>query len=105
MELKKIDEKYYISIYQLRELGFDYPPKGTKGLFFEWLTDGYTRWYKFHEKKEGWDGIFISIWLSDVGKMNIPESSFLIEFTPELFKYTINRKNSHEKRKTNKKRN
>ncbi len=85
--LSKIDDKYYISVRQLAELGYGYPPTGTKGLVWFGVFDGYDSCYKFYEKKEGWDGIWVSPFVSEVGKKNISDSAFLIEFTPELLEY------------------
>lgn len=86
LDLKEYNGKKYISIHQLRELGFDYPPKGTSGIYDSWMT-GEDTWYKFHEKKEGCDGIFISPWLTDIGKKNISEGEFFVEFSSNIFEY------------------
>ncbi len=86
MKLTRINNKWYISISKLRELGFNYPPKGTMGIYRKWFDDD-SNWYKFHEKKEGWDGIWISPFLTDIGKRNISDGEFFIEFNPISFEY------------------
>lgn len=86
MRLTEINGKWHITVNELRELGFEYPPKGTNGIFRMIFGDD-DNWYKFHEKKERWDGIWISPFLSDVGKRNVCEHEFYIEFTPNLFEY------------------
>lgn len=82
--LKQKDGIYYISIFDLRKLGFDYPEKGTEGILRTFHEES-SNWYKFHEKKENWDGIFVSPFLSDIGKKNIGENEFYIEFSPNTF--------------------
>lgn len=87
MKLEKINDKFYISISQLIQLGFDYPDKGTKGVY-KTLFKCDTSFYKFHEKKEGWMDICISPYLTDCGKIHVNESDFYIEFSTINFKYS-----------------
>lgn len=80
------NNKKYISIQTLIECGFGYPEKGTKVLAREGRWDDYTNWYRFYEKKEKWDGIFVSPFASEVGKINAMEYEVFVEFSPLLFK-------------------
>lgn len=86
MKLTEINNKWYISVYELRKLGFDYPPKGTKGILRA-IYMGDDNWYRFHEKKHDCDGIWISPFLTDIGKRNVSEGDFMVEFNTSLFEY------------------
>ncbi len=90
-EIIEIDGKNYISVYDLRKLGFGYPPKGTTGLYLETVYlwhKRFSNWYKFHEpiEKSG-GGIYISPFLTDIGKQLATEGEFFIEFSPNTFNY------------------
>lgn len=89
--IEQIKGKNYISVYNLRKLGFAYPPPGTRGLLLETLygyVKDFTNWYRFHAVIEGSGGsIYVSPWLTNVGKKMVSESDFFIEFSPQTFNY------------------
>lgn len=88
--IEQINGKNYISVYNLRKLGFNYPAPGTPGLWLENLF-GYkhfTNWYRFHAVIQGsGGGIYVSPWLTDVGKKLATEGEFFVEFSPQTFTY------------------
>ncbi len=89
INLKERDGKCYISFFQLRKMGFDYPEKGTPVftiLGFYALEDN-ERHLRFHEKREGWPGVYLSPHLSDIGKVYRDNDVVYLELTPNLFQY------------------
>lgn len=87
--IKDINGKKHISIYDLIKLGFDFPPAGTKGYTVLGLFSDNDPYYKFHAPAESpYTGqIWVSPFLSDVGKRLISKGDFWIEFSPEIFIY------------------
>lgn len=85
MKLTKFDNKFYITLWELKTLGFDYPKTGTSVLVRKHFLGSFDNYYKFHEKKQGWDGVFVSPFLSDVGKLNLDDSQVYIELSPKNF--------------------
>ncbi len=87
IKLEKVRDKYYIDLQQLQILGFDLPIQGTdiiirQGIFSDWEFN-----FKLHSKKEGWDGLFVSPYVSEIGKRNLSDSEIYIEFSPRMFNY------------------
>jgi hypothetical protein len=87
MELKEKDGKYYISFAQLKELGFEYPEKGTKVFVSKKLFDEDWRWDRFYEAREGWPGVYISTYISEKYKEYFDNNEVYLEVTPENFQY------------------
>lgn len=85
--MKTINGKTYISLSELKTHGFSYPPKGTRVVVSSWLF-GYDFWYRFHEKKEGYEStVILSPFLSIVGQIKAFDNDVYVEFSPKNFKF------------------
>ncbi len=88
MEIKSLYGKNYISIRDLVKCGFGYPKKGTKVAIIScefWDVDNGSMWYKFFEKKEGYDSIAVSLWATEIGMKQKDESTVYVEFSTNTF--------------------
>jgi|ERR1035437_4512126 hypothetical protein len=87
MKIHSINGKIYIRLSNLLYLGFPIPKKGTSILYMKnWIgTEICNEYLRFYEKKEGWDGVFISLFASEIGKFNVSEEDVYIPFTQDNF--------------------
>lgn len=85
--LKKINDKWHICVYDLVKLGFGFPPAGTKGHTILGIFGDRDSYYKFHAPAPDYGGIWISPFLSDVGKRVVSQGDFWVEFSLENFTY------------------
>lgn len=88
INLKKRDNKYYISLAQLKAMGFELPEKGAEVFTVSgYFNENWETYLKFHEVREGWPGVYLSPYLSDIGKIYRDSNFVYLELTPKFFQY------------------
>lgn len=82
-----LNDKYWITFWELKILGFDYPPIGTEVIIKPNLLGDFEYNYKYNGPI--YEGIYVSPYLSKVGRRHLPTSEVYVEFSPKLFKYLL----------------
>lgn len=84
-EIIVYDGKFWINLFDLREMGFPLPIKGTKLIWRHAFGDFDTH-YKFFENRDGWsDGLFISPFSTNVGEKFAGYGELYVEFNQDNF--------------------